>query len=216
MASPVGLLALQGDFEKHRQALARVGRQTQLVRRADELARVGALVIPGGESTTLSRLIDRGGLRAPLLEFAAAGHPVLGTCAGLIMLSRGLVGERDETWHGVRPLGLLDVTVRRNGYGRQVDSFSEELVLTDGLAPASESNESPFRAVYIRAPRIESVGPGATVIARRPDGEIVGVRQGNLVGLTFHPELAGDGRFHRLLTELRADRSTAAPGPARP
>jgi 5'-phosphate synthase pdxT subunit len=200
MAAPVGLLALQGDFEKHRQALARVG----------------ALVIPGGESTTLSRLIDRGGLRAPLLEFAAAGHPVLGTCAGLIMLSRGLVGERDDTWHGVRPLGLLDVTVRRNGYGRQVDSFSEELVLNDGLAPADELAAQPFRAVYIRAPRIETVGPGTAVIARRPDGEIVGVRQGNLVGLTFHPELAGDGRFHRLLTVLRVDRSTAAPGPARP
>ena len=114
MPLPVGLLALQGDFEKHRQALERVGRDSLPVRRPDELARVGALVIPGGESTTLSRLIDCGGLRAPLLQFAAAGRPILGTCAGLIMLSSGLVGERHEHWHGVQPLGLLDVQVQRN------------------------------------------------------------------------------------------------------
>ena len=194
MPLPVGLLALQGDFEKHRQALARVGRETLPVRRPDELARVGALVIPGGESTTLSRLIDRGGLRSPLLQFAASGLPILGTCAGLIMLSRGLVDERQDDWHGVQPLGLLDVTVRRNGYGRQVDSFTEEVV------PAAELAGPPApHAVYIRAPRVADVGPDARVIARRPDGEPVGVRQGNVIGLTFHPELGDDDRFHALL-----------------
>jgi pyridoxal 5'-phosphate synthase pdxT subunit len=195
MPLPVGLLALQGDFEMHRQALARVGLETLSVRRPDELARVGGLVIPGGESTTLSRLIDRGGLRATLRDFVASGRPVLGTCAGLIMLSRGLVGERHETWHGVEPLGLLDVTVRRNGYGRQIDSFTEELVLTDGL-----QDGDPCRAVYIRAPRLVDIGPGVEVVARRPDGEPVGVRSGNVVGLTFHPELGDDGRFHALLS----------------
>lgn len=194
MPQPVGLLALQGDFERHRQALARAGRETLPVRRQDELARVGSLVIPGGESTTLSRLIDRGGLRAPLLQFARDGRPILGTCAGLIMLSSGLVGERDQAWHGVQPLGLLDVQVQRNGYGRQVDSFTEPLDLVDDLAAGG-----PAEAVFIRAPRIMAVGPQAEVIARRPDGEVVGVRQGRLVGLTFHPELADDPRFHALL-----------------
>lgn len=194
MPLPVGLLALQGDYDKHREALARVGRDTLPVRRPDELARVGALVIPGGESTTLSRLIDRGGLRAPLLQFVAEGKSVLGTCAGLIMLSSGLVNERHEHWHGVRPLGLLDVQVQRNGFGRQIDSFTEDLELHDGLAggPAAQ-------AVYIRAPRIMEVGDQATVLATRPDGEVVAVRQGNVVGLTFHPELGDDGRFHELL-----------------
>jgi 5'-phosphate synthase pdxT subunit len=194
MPRPVGLLALQGDFERHRQALARAGRQTVPVRRPDELARVGALVIPGGESTTLSRLIDRGGLRAPLEQFAAAGGSILGTCAGLIMLSSGLVGEASADWHGVRPLGLLDVQVQRNGYGRQIDSFTETLALCDDLA-----GDRPCDAVYIRAPRIAEVGAEAEVIARRPDGEPVGVRQGNLVGLSFHPELGDDPRFHALL-----------------
>jgi 5'-phosphate synthase pdxT subunit len=194
MTSPVGLLALQGDFDRHRQALEDLGLGALPVRRPDELARVGGLIIPGGESTTLSRLIDRGGLRQPLLEFAAAGKPILGTCAGLIMLGRGLAGERDPGWHGVQPLGLLDVTVQRNGYGRQIDSFTEPLTLADDLA-----GDAPCEAVYIRAPRIVDVGPAAEVIARRPDGEPVGVRQGNLVGLTFHPELGQDGRFHALL-----------------
>jgi 5'-phosphate synthase pdxT subunit len=194
MTRPVGLLTLQGDFEKHARMLAALGRETRTVRRPGELADVGALVIPGGESTTLSRLIDRGGLRRPLLDFAAAGRPILGTCAGVIMLARGLVGESRDDWHGVRPLGLLDITVQRNGFGRQIDSF------TEAVEVAAELNGGgPCEAVYIRAPRIESVGDGVKVIARRPDGEVVGVRQGNVVGLTFHPELGEDGRFHRLL-----------------
>ncbi|MEZ4387285.1 MAG: pyridoxal 5'-phosphate synthase glutaminase subunit PdxT [Candidatus Krumholzibacteriia bacterium] len=194
MPLPVGLLALQGDYDRHRQALARGGWESLPVRRPEELARVGSLVIPGGESTTLSRLIDRGGLREPLLSFAAAGHPILGTCAGLIMLCRGLADEADPHWHGVVPLGLLDVTVRRNGFGRQVYSFTEPLTLGAELAAAG-----PAVAVYIRAPRIAAVGPAAEVIATRPDGEVVGVRQGRVVGLTFHPELGDDPRFHALL-----------------
>ncbi len=194
MPLPVGLLTLQGDYEKHQQTLAALGRETLAVRRPAELARVASLVIPGGESTTLSRLIDRIGLRQPLLDFAAADKPILGTCAGVIMLSRGLVGERRDDWHGVKPLGLLDITVQRNGFGRQVDSFTETLALENGFA-----GQAPCEAVYIRAPRIVDVGPSTEVIARRPDGEVVGVRQGNLIGLTFHPELGTDGRFHQLL-----------------
>ncbi|MDY0110684.1 MAG: pyridoxal 5'-phosphate synthase glutaminase subunit PdxT [Candidatus Krumholzibacteria bacterium] len=204
---PVGLLALQGDYEMHRRMLARLGRETVAVRRPDELAQAGALIVPGGESTTLSRLIDRNGLREPLLAFAAAGKPILGTCAGLIMLSRGLVDEAQADWHGVRPLGLLDVTVRRNGYGRQVDSFTEPVrlegslavVAAEAAAGGAPAVDGTLPVVYIRAPRIDAVGPAAEVIARRPGGEIVGVRQGRVVGLTFHPELGEDGRFHRLL-----------------
>ena len=194
MTLPVGLLALQGDYDKHRQILAGIGRETRTVRRAEELAQVGALIIPGGESTTLSRLIDSGDMRRPLLDFAAAGKPILGTCAGLIMLSSGLSGEKREDWHGVRPLGLLDVVVQRNGFGRQIDSFTENLEMT-----GVNGDAAPFAAVYIRAPRITTVGDRASVICRRPDGEVVGVRQGNVIGLTFHPELGDDGRFHRLL-----------------
>lgn len=188
----IGLLALQGDYEMHRQAFAALGAATRPVRRSAELDDVAGLVIPGGESTTLSRLIDRGGLRQPLLDFARA-KPVLGTCAGLIMLSRGLVGEARPDWHGVLPLGLLDVEVQRNGYGRQVDSFTERLDIGD---------DRPFDAIYIRAPRIATVGPGAEVIARRPDGEPAGVRQGHILGLAFHPELTGDGRLHRQFLEI--------------
>ncbi len=194
MPLPVGLLTLQGDYERHQQMLGRIGRETLAVRRPAELAQVGALVIPGGESTTLSRLIDRSGLRQPLLDFAASGKPILGTCAGVIMLSRGLVNETHPDWHGVQPLGLLDVTVERNGFGRQIDSFTEPVEVVADLA----RNHS-CHAVYIRAPRIADVGPDAEIIARRPDGEVVGVRQGNLIGLTFHPELGDDGRFHELL-----------------
>ena len=194
MPLPVGLLALQGDVQKHRQALARLGRETFAVRRPAELAQVGSLVIPGGESTTLSRLIDHIGLRQPILDFAAAGKPILGTCAGLIMLSRELVNERRPDWHGVAPLGLLDVTVQRNGFGRQIDSFTETVSVTAGT-----NGDGPCQAVYIRAPRIIQVGPRAAAICRRPDGEVVGVRQGLIIGLTFHPELGDDARFHRLL-----------------
>ena len=191
---PVGLLTLQGDFGQHARMLAALGRETVAVRRPAELALVSALVIPGGESTTLSRLIDRNGLREPLCAFAAAGNPILGTCAGVIMLSSGLVNEATDDWHGVQPLGLLDVTVERNGFGRQIDSFTEPVTVTGGI-----SGNGDCRAVYIRAPRIVAVGPAAEVIARRPDGEVVGVRQGAIVGLTFHPELGNDGRFHELL-----------------
>jgi len=194
MNKPVGLLTLQGDYEKHQQALKALGVETFGVRRPAELEKVGALIIPGGESTTLTRLVDRIGLRQPLQDFAV-DNPVMGTCAGLIMLSSELVDEKFGDF-GVSPFGLLDCTVRRNGYGRQIDSFSAKVGIDvlDGSA-------DPFEAVFIRAPRIVSVGPDAEVVAQH-DGEPVAVRQGHLLGLTFHPELTADGRIHAAFLDM--------------
>ncbi len=191
---PVGLLALQGDYDKHRRAFAALGRETFNVRRPAELAAVSSLVIPGGESTTLTRLMDRGGLREPLSDFAA-DHPVMGTCAGLIMMATATADENCADY-GVLPLGLLDCTVLRNGYGRQIDSFTAPVGI-DVL----DGSESDFDAVFIRAPRIVSVGDGVDVVARY-QGEAVAIRQGNLVGLTFHPELTDDLRLHQAFLRL--------------
>ncbi len=201
MGRPIGVLALQGDFDMHRQAFAAVGVSTLPVRRASELAEVAGLVIPGGESTTLSRLIDRNDLRQPLIDFAHE-RPVLGTCAGLIMLARDVVDETRPDRHGVRPLGLLDVSVQRNGYGRQIDSFTENLTLAPAVFGDEGGSAAPLAAVYIRAPRITDVGPGAEVVCRRPDGEPAGVRQGRVLGLAFHPELTSDGRVHRAFATI--------------
>jgi len=194
MSDSVGLLALQGDFELHRRALAGLGVETRLVRRPAELADCAALVFPGGESTTLARLIDRVGLRESIIEFARR-RPVLGTCAGLILLARELTPEvRGD--HGVIPFGLLDCVVQRNGFGRQVDSFSEPISLD-----AINGSGDPFLAVFIRAPRILDLGPDVEVLARRDDEPIV-IRQGNVLGMTFHPELAGDLRLHAAFCRL--------------
>lgn len=190
---PVGLLTLQGDYGRHEASFRALGCATAGVRRPAELARVRSLVIPGGESTTLTRLIDLAGLREPLREFARE-RPVMGTCAGLIMLARALAGE--EAVHGVRTLGVLDCAVRRNAYGRQVDSFTAPVVLRDAA-----SGSQPFPAVFIRAPRIESCGDGVEILAEH-GGSPVAVRQGRLLGLTFHPELTGDLRLHRLFLGL--------------
>ena len=191
---PIGLLTLQGDYDKHRQALDSLGVASLAVRRPGELELVSGLIIPGGESTTLSRLLDSSGLRRPLLEFAA-GHTVMGTCAGLIMLAGDLVDERLADF-GVQPLGLLDCSVRRNGYGRQIDSFTAPVSVA-GMDGSTE----PFPAVFIRAPRIAAVGPGAEVIIRH-EGEPVAVRSQRHMGLTFHPELTGDLRIHRAFLDL--------------
>lgn len=191
---PVGLLALQGDYERHEASFRALGCATAGVRRPAELARVRSLVIPGGESTTLTRLIDLAGLRDPLLEFARE-RPVMGTCAGLIMLARELADEAAAV-HGVHTLGVLDCAVRRNAYGRQVDSFTAPVALRDAAA-----GPQPFPAVFIRAPRIESCGDGVAILAEY-GGSPVAVRQGRLLGLTFHPELTGDLRLHRLFLGL--------------
>lgn len=184
-AVTVGVLALQGDSERHLRILPPLGVEARTVRRASELADVQALVIPGGESTTLARLLRINDLTGPFLDFARA-HPVLGTCAGLILMATGL-----EDAAGVEPFGLLDVDVRRNGFGSQVDSFEELVTPLIDLG-----GDAPARGTFIRAPRILRVGPDVEPWAIHGQ-EPIAVRQGRHVGLTFHPELLDDARWHR-------------------
>lgn len=179
----IGVLALQGDFEAHLAALGRRGVAARGVRRADEILSSTGLVIPGGESTTLRKLMAGTGIEEAIREVARRGDPVLGTCAGAILLARDVEDPRGEG------LGLLPMTVVRNAYGRQLDSTVVRL--TD-LASGVLGGE-PLEAVFIRAPRIGSVDPGVEVLARR-DGDPVLVRRGNVTAATFHPELTDDGR----------------------
>jgi 5'-phosphate synthase pdxT subunit len=176
-APTIGVLALQGDFEAHAEALAQVGAQARRVRVPADLEGLDGLIIPGGESTTITLGVEREGLAEPLRELARSGQPVLGTCAGLIML------DSDH-------LGLLDVRVRRNAFGRQLASFEAELPWEDG----------PLHAVFIRAPWVEHVGDGVEVLAE-VDGHPVAVRQGNILAVSFHPELTGERRLHRWLAD---------------
>ncbi len=187
MIPRVGVLSLQGDFACHRSSLEALGVEAVRVVLPEHLRGLAALLMPGGESTTMLRLMDTNGLRQPLTEFVRE-HPVMGTCAGVILLGRE--GERLP----FPPLGVLDVSVERNAYGRQIDSFSAEL--------ESSVVAGPYQGVFIRAPRIRRVGHGVEVVATLPGpgargGTPVGVRQGRVVGLCFHPELTSDLRFHR-------------------
>jgi pyridoxal 5'-phosphate synthase pdxT subunit len=184
----VGVLALQGDFREHIEALQAAGAEARAVRRPAELAGLDALVLPGGESTTMRRLLAAYELNEPLRERAEAGFPIYGTCAGCILLAREVDGA------AAPPLGLMDIGITRNAYGRQVDSFE-----TDLLVPAL--GDEPLHAVFIRAPRIDRAGLGVEVLARLEDGTVVAARQGNLLVSTFHPELTGDSRFHRYFLE---------------
>ena len=184
----VGVLALQGDFREHIEALEAAGARAVPVRRPDELAAVDALIIPGGESTTIRRLLHAYDFVQPVQERAADGLPIYGTCAGCILLAREVDGAPAPV------LGLMDIGVTRNAYGRQVDSFETDLRVA---ALGSE----PFHAVFIRAPRVDDVGSGVEVLARLEDGTIVAARQGNLLVSTFHPELTGDSRFHQYFLE---------------
>lgn len=184
----IGVLGLQGDVREHVRALEGAGAATTVVKRPDELADVDALVIPGGESTTIGKLLDRFELLEPLRERVDEGMPTFGTCAGLILMARDVVGDQDAPHR----IGALDVGVRRNGYGRQVDSFEADLKV--------EGIDGPVRAVFIRAPVIERVGADVDVLATC-DGKPVIVRQDNLLASTFHPEIAGDDRVHGLFVE---------------
>jgi pyridoxal 5'-phosphate synthase pdxT subunit len=191
----LGVLALQGDVPEHRAALARFFPRAEVlaVRAPGDLERVDALFLPGGESTTIARLLEQGGLWNPLGARIRSGLPVLATCAGLILLARELAPGASGT--DPPTLGVLDVTVRRNDYGPQGESCEAPLRV-EGLG------SKPFLGVFIRSPRILAVGDGATPIAWR-DGEVVGVRAGRVWGLAFHPELSGDARLHRrFLTEV--------------
>ncbi|HJO19168.1 MAG TPA: pyridoxal 5'-phosphate synthase glutaminase subunit PdxT [Acidimicrobiales bacterium] len=184
----VGVLALQGAFASHAAMLGEVGATPIEVRRAHELAEVDALVMPGGESTTMSMLLDIAELREPLAGRLADGMPVFGTCAGMILLAVEVLDGRSDQ----RSMGAIDLDVRRNGYGRQVDSFETEL--------AVEGFDDTFHGVFIRSPVVERIGPDVEVLAE-VEGRPVLCRQGNVLVASFHPELAGDVRIHRRFLE---------------
>ena len=191
----IGVLALQGDVREHLRALASSGAEPVPVRRPDELAGVDALVVPGGESTVMSKLAITFELMEPIRKRISAGMPVYGSCAGMIMLaSRVLDGRPDQ-----EQFGGVDMTVRRNAFGRQVESF-------EGPVDISDISGGPFDAVFIRAPWVEEVGADVRVMGRvtagPAAGRIVAVRQGNLLATAFHPELTGDLRVHRYFVEM--------------
>ncbi len=191
----VGVLALQGDVREHLRALGAAGAEATAVRRPSELEALDALVLPGGESTTMALLAEQFGVLDPLRDRVRGGLPTYGSCAGMILLAdRILDGRADQ-----KTIGGLDVTVRRNAFGRQVDSFEEDLTFTGLDGP-------PLHAVFIRAPWVEDVGASVEVLARveggPSDGRIVAVRQGHLLATSFHPELTGDGRVHAFFVEM--------------
>ena len=184
---PVGVLAIQGDFAAHARALQRIGVNAIEVRRAEGLNATEALIIPGGESTTMLKFIEEERLAEPIVAFARQGRPILGTCAGAILLAREVYNPRQAS------LGLIDIGVERNGYGRQVDSFIAGVETDVGAGP--------LEAVFIRAPKIKRVGPEVETLATLR-GEPVLVRQANILAATFHPELTGDDRIHCLLVSM--------------
>ena len=182
----VGVLALQGDFREHLAVLQALGADAVPVKRPEELERIDGLVIPGGESSVMDKLSRLFGLADPLRERIASGLPVFGTCAGLIMLADRVL----DGIEGQNSLGGLDVAVRRNAFGGQLDSFETDLDIP-------ELGEPPVHAVFIRAPVVEELGPRARALAEVSDGRVVAVEQGDLLGTSFHPELSGETRFHR-------------------
>lgn len=188
----VGVLALQGAFVEHEAMLRGLGAQTTQVRLPHQLAAVDRLIIPGGESTTIGKLLETYQLLEPLAERGRGGMPIWGTCAGMILLATEIAEGRRE---GQPALGLMDITARRNAFGRQLDSFEAEL-------DVPILGEQPFHAVFIRAPQIDRVGAGVEPLATLADGRIVAARQGRLLATAFHPELTDDARFHRLFLEL--------------
>lgn len=191
----VGVLALQGDVREHAVLLSALGADVRLIRRPAELAAVDGLVIPGGESSVIDKLSRLFGMQQPIRDAIREGMPVLGTCAGLIMLADTVI----DAIEGQESFGGLDVVVRRNAFGRQVESFEAEL---DVPALGTE----PVHAAFIRGPVIEQVGPAATTLATLTDGRVVAVEQGDLLGLSFHPEITGESRFHRRFLERVAAR----------
>ena len=192
-ALTIGVLAVQGDVREHVRVLTSLGAQAHGIRRPTELTDLDGLVIPGGESTTMDKLVRAFDLFEPLRALIAGGLPVYGSCAGMIMLADRIAEGRPDQ----QTLGGLDITVRRNAFGRQVDSFEEdiEFVGLDG---------GPVRAVFIRAPWVEEAGDGVDVLARAA-GKIVAVRQGALLATSFHPEVTGDARVHELFVEMCKD-----------
>ncbi len=198
----IGVLAVQGAFIEHVRILLAIGVDAVEVRLPADLIGLSGLVLPGGESTAMRRLIDRWGLRQPILALAERGAPLFGTCAGMILVAREIAGGEAPVFP------LLDVTVARNAFGRQLDSFEADLavpVLGDG----------PVHGVFIRAPIVERVGPGVDVLARLDDGRVVAVRERNVIATAFHPELAGETRFHRLVATMAAEHDDPGEGSGR-
>jgi 5'-phosphate synthase pdxT subunit len=199
-ASRIGVLALQGDFGLHAKVLARLGVPTAEVRKPEQLAHVDGLIMPGGESTTLLKLIDAWDFVPALEKFHATGKPIFGTCAGLILLARDVLSPAQSS------LGLIDITAERNAYGRQRESFETELAADLGHGPAT------LKAVFIRAPRIRRLGPEVTPLAEHR-GECVMARQGTVLVAAFHPELTDDTTVHAYFTRMVRSREVARAGP---
>jgi len=195
----IGVLALQGAFAEHCSTLRAIGVEAVEVRLPAHLEDIDGLILPGGESTAMRRLIERWEMRGPILDLAASGAPLFGTCAGMIVLARQIAGDEESI------LPLLDVTVERNAFGRQLDSFETDL-------PVPLLGDTPVHAVFIRAPVIERAGPDVDVLARLPDGRIVAVRERNVIATSFHPELAGETRFHRLVAMMAAEHADPGEG----
>jgi len=198
----IGVLALQGAFQEHLDTLRSIGVDGARVREPADVEGISGLIIPGGESTTMRLGIDRWGLREPLLDLARSGAPVFGTCAGMIVVAREIAGDEPPI------LPLLDVTVARNAFGRQLESFETELSVP-------VLGDLPVHGVFIRAPIIERTGPDVDVLARLEDGRVVAVRERNVIATAFHPELAGETRFHRLLAMLASEHDAPAEGAGR-
>ncbi len=185
----IGLLAIQGDFHEHIQALDRLGVESKEIRKPPQLDEVDGLIIPGGESTTIVQLIDIYGFRQALTERVRSGMPLWGTCAGMIVIADRLADRRPE------PLHLMDIDVSRNAFGRQIDSFEENIELSEVPGP-------PFRAVFIRAPGVDRAGDSVKVLAKVGNGRPVAVRQDRILATAFHPELTGDDRVHQLFAGM--------------
>lgn len=188
----IGILALQGAFIEHIQMFGQIGVEAVEIRLPVQLQNIGGLVIPGGESTTMMKLMRDYDLETPIKKMAARQIPVWGTCAGMICLAKMAVNPDSSS---METLDLMDITVRRNAFGRQVDSFESDLKI-NGVP------DGTFHGVFIRAPYIEKAGKGVQVLAALPDGEIVAARQGNLLATSFHPELSGDPRIHRYFADI--------------
>jgi 5'-phosphate synthase pdxT subunit len=188
----IGVLALQGDFAEHAAVLQRLGATTVEVRLPEQLHEIEGLIVPGGESTTIARLMAEWSLLQPIRDRAQEGMAIWGTCAGAILLAND-AGDLDR--EGLR---LMDITVERNAFGRQVDSFEADL-------DVAELSGEPFHAIFIRAPRIASVGPSVRVLARLDDETIVAARQDRLLATSFHPELSGDARLHEYFLGIAAE-----------
>ena len=185
----VGILAIQGDVIEHRHALERIGAETTEIRLPDQLDGIDGLIIPGGESTTIVQLIDIYDLRDVICDRVSSGLPTWGTCAGMIVLADRLTDRRPD------PLRLMNIDVSRNAFGRQVDSFEQDLEIDGVEGP-------PFRGVFIRAPVVNSAGEGTEILARLDDGRPVAVRQDRMLATSFHPELTDDSRVHQLFVRM--------------